>query len=281
MAENNVRIIYDNAADRGTLTASSTAGVLTVANLRDDKKSSVWRSTGTTATLTLEWATPETISGVVLPFCNFTASATIRLKGYVGTGPFNLVMDTGNVVAAPNGTFGIFNWGSSAIGVNTYAYGGGTYGRIWVPIYDIKSLTKLEIIIIDTANTQGYIECSRLVAGVHWAPKYNVGYEIPVTLNDASSSFRNDASDLITEIGPQYKSLSLGLSNMINLDRTKLLSILRGNGKSKPLFISVFPNDFDTDKEQTYQIYGKLANAGSINYINLIQYTSQIDIEEI
>lgn len=277
----NVRIIYDNAADRATITASSTAGVLVASNMQDDRKSVVWRSTSTSATITLVWPSVETITGVALPFCNLTVTSTIRLKGYTGTGPYTLVMDTGDVLAAPNATLGIFNWGSTALGTNTYAYGGGTYGRCWIPIYDIRSLTKLEIIITDTSNTQGYIECSRVVAGNHWSPRYNVGYEIPVTLNDSSSTTRNDAADLISEIGPMYKSISLGLSSMVDMDRSKLMSIIRGNGKSKPIFVSVFPNNIDTDKEQTYQIYGKIAQSGSINYINLIQYTSQIDIEEI
>lgn len=281
MATNNVRIIYDNAADRATLTASSTAGVLVATNMQDERKSLVWRSTSTSATLTLIWPSLETISGVALPFCNLTQTSTIQLKGYTGSGPYTLVMDTGTVLAAPVSALGIFNWGSSALGVNTYAYGGGTYGRCWIPITSIRSLTKLEIIITDTANTQGYIECSRIVAGAHWAPVYNVGYEIPVTVNDTSNTTRNDAADLITEIGPMYKTISLGLSNMVDMDRTKLISIIRGNGKSKPIFVSIFPEDVDTDKEQTYQIYGKVAQAGTINYINLIQYTSQIDIEEI
>ena len=48
----NVRIIYDNAADRATITASSTAGVLVASNMQDDRKSVVWRSTSTSATIT-------------------------------------------------------------------------------------------------------------------------------------------------------------------------------------------------------------------------------------
>lgn len=53
----NLRIIYDNAADRATLTASTTAGALAATNLQRDEKAAIWRSTDTTATLTATWAT--------------------------------------------------------------------------------------------------------------------------------------------------------------------------------------------------------------------------------
>lgn len=279
MATNNLRILHDNAADRCTISASSTAGALVATNMLTDTKSTAWRSVGTSATITLNWTAVETISGVILPFCNLTAAATIRLKGYNPSS--TLVFDSGDIVAAPYTNLGYFPWGSSAIGLNTYAYGGGTYGRAWLPPLLIMAVTKLEIIISDSTNPSGYIECSKVVTGVHWAPTYNVGYEIPVSLNDLSSSSRNDAGDLIAELGPTYKSISIGLSNMVDIDRAKLMNVLRGSGKFKSLFISIFPNDTDTSKEQTYQIYGKLSQTSAVNYANFIQYTTQLDIEEI
>ena len=80
-----IRILNNNAADRATLSASTTAGSLVVANLKTDYKSDVYRSTGTTATITATWTSNETIGVVVLPFCNLTATATIRVKLYTNT----------------------------------------------------------------------------------------------------------------------------------------------------------------------------------------------------
>lgn len=76
----NLRIIADNAADRATLTASSTAGALVVSNLQTDKKSDVWRAGGTTARLTLAWAVAEAIAGIALPFCNLSPTDTMRVR---------------------------------------------------------------------------------------------------------------------------------------------------------------------------------------------------------
>ena len=83
----NMRVIYDNAADRATLAASSSAGTLVAANLKNDLKSMVWRSTmaatGATPTARLDasWPAPETIAGVALAYCNLSTQALMRVRG--------------------------------------------------------------------------------------------------------------------------------------------------------------------------------------------------------
>lgn len=51
----NLRIIYDNAADRAVLTASSQAGALGPTNLQRERKSAVLRSVGTALTIVAIW----------------------------------------------------------------------------------------------------------------------------------------------------------------------------------------------------------------------------------
>jgi hypothetical protein len=76
----NLRIVSDNAVDRATLTASSTAGVLAVTNLQTDTKSDVWRATGLAATISALWTSPESVQAVALPFCNLSPTATMRVR---------------------------------------------------------------------------------------------------------------------------------------------------------------------------------------------------------
>jgi len=91
----NMRIVYDNAADRATVTASSTAGALVVANLLTDRKSDVWRATGPAASIYAAWPAAETIQAVALPFCNLSPTATMRVR--VTNEP-----PATNVLTAPN-----------------------------------------------------------------------------------------------------------------------------------------------------------------------------------
>lgn len=75
----NLRIIADNAAERATLTASSTSGLLAASNLINGKTSDVWRANGVTERLTMLWATPEPVNAVAMRG-NFSPTLTMRVR---------------------------------------------------------------------------------------------------------------------------------------------------------------------------------------------------------
>jgi hypothetical protein len=126
-----MRILYDNAADRATVTASTTAGTLVAANLKTDIKSSVWRSTAIPAAITLIWDDAEVCNAAILPFCNLTATATLRARGYTNAADPSPAIDTGALPGCAYAPFGMWDWGVDALGVNAYSYGNGTYALTW------------------------------------------------------------------------------------------------------------------------------------------------------
>ena len=158
-----LRIIYDNVADRGTTIASSTAGSLAASNLKNDRKSKIWRSVGTSATLSCIWTKLEPISGVVLPFCNFSDTATMQVLVYdVATGG-TPILTTPITQAAPIVTLGYWSWGQQPLGVNTFSYGFNKYARVWFG--KMLLARRVEIVISDPANPSGYLEVARLIVG--------------------------------------------------------------------------------------------------------------------
>lgn len=296
MAANNLRIIYQNIADTATLTASSTAGTTSVNNLKKDSKASIWRSsTSSTSSVKVNLVatfTSSIIGGVILPFCNLTSAATIRVRGYTGTAPTlggtvdvptitavgTLIFDTGNVLACPYQPLGLWAWGSIPLGVNSYAYGGGTYGRVWFPPL---ACTSIVIEIIDT-NTAQYIEGARLVIGSYWSPKFNTSYGLSTSMKDTSTHERSESGNLVTNRGISYNTLNFDLTWLTPADRLEFTRIVKGNGLPKPLLISLFPdNSTDYVKEQVHQIYGKLSQLGSVSHPMYEMYSTQIEIEEI
>lgn len=272
MAANNLRIIYRNLADSATITASATPlGVTSLANLKKDSKSLVCRTTGTSVTYTVTLATISIIGGVVIPFCNLTPTATIRVT--LNTG-YTLLVN-----ACPYQPLGMWDWGALPLGVNGYSYGGGTYARIWFPQQSCSSLT---ITITDTANTAGYIECSRLVVGAYWSPRFNTSFGLSSSTKDLSGHERSESGDLVTNRGIKYNSISFDLKWLDPSDRHQLTSILKGGGLSTALLVSLFPNNSeDWAKEQNFQIYGKLPQLADISHPIFGIYSSQIEIEEI
>ena len=272
-----IRILNNNAADRATLSASTTAGSLVVANLKTDYKSDVYRSTGTTATITATWASNETIGVVVLPFCNLTATATIRVKLYTNTGDVSPAYDSGNVLAGAAVPTDAWEWGNIPLGVNAYSYVGAAYGRCYTTPTVCR---KMEVIIIDSANASGYVEAARLVCGAYYNPVNDAEIDVGIEFPETSSSSRSSASDLITDIGVRYKKLSFNLGNMTVADRNKVLGIFKSNGISRPMFVSLLSEDGDITNEQNYQIYGKLSQTSAVSIAYWQGYATSVEIEE-
>ena len=277
MAANNLRIIYQNLADLSTTTisASTTAGVTTAANLKKDVKSLIWRSTGTTATLTVSFGASKVLRGIVLPFTNLTSTATITATVVGGSG-----YSTGAVLACPYQQTD--NWDASylPVGANSYAYGAGTYARVWFPT--AQTCTGVSIVIANTGNPSGYIEASKLVLGDYWSPTFNTSFGLSSSPKDMSTNTRTESGDLATTRGIRYNSMTFDLTWLDPSDRAILTKILKANGIARPLLISLFPNcTEDFNKEQTYQIFGKLSQLSDISHPMFGIYSSSIDIEEV
>jgi len=274
-----MRILYDNAADRATVTASTTAGTLAAANLLTDIKSSVWRSTAIPAAITLVWTDPEVCNMAALPFCNLTSTATIRARGYTNAADASPAIDTGALPACAYAPLGMWEWGMDALGVNAYSYGGGTYGRVY---FAATAIRKLVIDIADPDNTAGYIEAARVVAGAYW--EADIGPEIggpELTPQDTTKQQRSDAGDLRIDTGTRHRSLQVPLQALSTIERAKVFAMLRGNGMSRSVFISIYPeNTGDPALEQENQVWGKLARSSAISTPFFQLYGAALEIEE-
>lgn len=274
----NMRVVYDNAADRATITASTTAGGLVPSNLQTTPKSEVWRSTSPIATLTLTWPTQELISAICVPFSSLTSAATFRVRAYTYTTDTEPVLDTGVQMACAGNTFDEVGWGSTPLGVNGYAYGSSSYGTIW---FEVGAYQKIVLDIDDNSNPLGYVEAGRIVAGTHWSPVINVEYGVQATVVDTSKQERSDAGDLRTDRGTQHKVVSFDLSLMPSVDRNSLWNILRGSGSHTPVFMSLTPSSDDSIEEQIFQVYGKISRQAAIKYQFANQFSTSLEIEEV
>lgn len=272
MAANNLRIIYKNVADSAAITTTTpTSGVTSLSNLKKNPKSLVWRSVGTSATIVVNLSKEEIVTGVILPFCNLSSTATIRIVTNTG-------LDTLSQLACPYQALGQWDWGQLPLGVNSYSYGGGTYARIW---FNSTACSTITINIYDPDNPSGYLELSRLVIGRHWSPKFNTSFGLSVGTRDLSTHERSESGDLITTLGTKYTTMKFDLQWLTGVDRLELTQLLKTNSLTTPLFISLFPNDEDSAKEQDHQIYGKLSQMSDIVHPMFGIYSSSIEIEEV
>lgn len=272
----NLRIIHDNAADRATsLAASTTAGTLVAANMQNDRKGRVHRSTGTSVTYTLTWTDGESIGAAGLPATNLTADATVRMRLYSDVAGLTQIADSGVVYACPGQALGLWDW-TQPLNANAFAYGGASKSAVWFA--DHYFARRCVIDLVDAGNPAGYIDCARLVIGAWWSPQYNAPYGWQVSSEDSSRSNRTHAGDNPSDRGFQVDKMSLDLKHMKEADRARLMQIVRNIGASRNVFLSLLPANASPVAEQDHMIYGKRANAGlSIDFFNA--YSSRLELE--
>lgn len=251
----NMRIIYDNKADSATIIASNTEATnkLIASNMQNEYKGKVHRSASTTVYYDLTWTQAQNISGIGLPATNLSPSSTIRVRLYTLSGDTTPVADSGIISATGISATSLYNW-ANPLNVNSFAYGGATKTAVWFS--QAYSVRWVRIDIVDTSNTAGYIDCSRIVCGTYWEPKYNVSNGISYTLGDTSQISRNDSGDLLSDRGFIYDQLNFDLSYIIESDKSKLLQLFKNAGTSKNIFISLFPES-NSSRESDHIIYGK------------------------
>ena len=269
-------MIHDNAADRATsLAASTTSGALVAANLQNDFKGQVHRSTGTSVSYTLTWTAGETVGAVALPATNLSASATIRVRLYSDTGGTTLIADSGTVYACPGLNLGLWNWALPLNG-NAFAYGGASKSAVWFSSHYFARRCVIDL--VDSGNAAGYIDCARLVVGAYWEPALNASYGAKASVVDSTSNSRNDAGDNLADRGTQHDTLALSLDYLGETDRARLMQIMRNAGIARNVFISLLPGWVDPVAEQDHMIYGKRANAG-VSFDHYALFSNKIDIE--
>lgn len=311
MAQNNLRLIFNNLADISTISVSTTAAASAAAsNLKSDYKSIMWRSGTATsapkANIVVTLPVDTTLAagmglGIVLAFTNLTTNATITVKGWTGTAPTvggtadtPTLTTTGatavtaltrtSIACNPYQNLGYSFWNATTpFNIMTSAQAR-VYSRVWVPAVTASTVVRhITLEIVETsAHPTKYIEASRLIIGDYWSPTYNTSYGLGVQTKDTTDNVRTEAGDLVSNVGVDYNVLNFDLKWLDKTDRATLNKILRYNGLKKPIFVSLFPdNSDDWEKEQIYQIYGKLSGISSIVHPVLDMYSSQIEIEEI
>ncbi|PIG31051.1 hypothetical protein CLU93_5403 [Janthinobacterium sp. 35] len=162
---------------------------------------------------------------------------------------------------------------------SAYSNGGGAYARHWLSAQ--MPALGLAIDIKDPANLQGYVEACRLVTGAYWSPTNNPDYGASVTPMDASTHTRTGAGDLWTDAGSRSRKMPLQLSTLPAADRTALFGIVRRNGMSGAMLVSLFPESVDLELERDHTIFGKLSSVSAMSIPYYENYSMPLEIEEL
>nr|MBF0682513.1 hypothetical protein [Pseudomonas sp.] len=263
-----MRILYDNAADRATITVTDAAPTMGPEYLQTDDKGEACRILAPAGTITLAWVDPEAIAAVVLPASNLSASSIIRVQAYLAG---QLVHDTGERDAAPGPM--LANWGfRQRINMNQF----GDMPPITAVYLPFVECDRIDILLEDPHRT--YLDISRVVCGSYIEPQYGASYGAAPGILDMTTNSRSAAGSLRSDMGPRANTLTFDLGAIAERDRHLVMDVVR-LGIGKNIFISLLPENADPLKEQAYMIYGKQSQSGAMAYVTygLHQTSFQID----
>lgn len=300
MPQHNLRIIYNNLVDNTAYTITGSTGSTGATNLRNDTKSSVWRSgthsnTSVKGNIVLSF-TSQSIGGVVIPYCNLTENANIRVRAYTGTAPTlggtvdspsvttpgTLVYDTGTIAACP-----VTMHTSTNAGANNYAYGTSRIARAW---FDRNYTCTSVLIEITDTNSDQFVEIGKLIVGSYWSAVCNTKFGLGTKFADMTTMVRLDSGDTNIVSGPRYRVLSFEPNFLLDQDRPEFRKILQRNGSRIPMFVSLFPQiaqvgatptSEEYDLEYTHAVYGRQTEISQLINSNYTVHSISLEIEEV
>jgi hypothetical protein len=267
-----MRLIYNNLADIATITASNTVAG-TTSNLQNNRKSSVHRA-GTSVTYTLTWASAHVINAVALPATNLVAGSTIQVKLYNTTGSGSPHTQNASAIPAASNRSIILPGNVTAPNYTHFSLGGATKTSVWFPSITTATTQKVEIIL----NNTNAMDCSRIVCGKYWEPKRQVSRGITNGIQDSSEVSTTRTGDTYINTTYTRESLNFELQYFDDADRRQLLDIFRSWGSNNYVYISVFPDETNSELMQTYSIYGRNSDL-NVQYDVFGLYTSQLSLE--
>jgi hypothetical protein len=238
---NKLRILYKN------LLTAATAGGVSAPNLLTDTKS-------------------QTASGTTFVLTTTSVIGPVAVIAVLAENPGSVTMTVTGQTALTEAT-------TTEASGNASGYGGVKYVA--------KYFTLASGTTSFTVTFNQSVKVSRFIVGNYWEPKYNTSFGISVGYEDATQFERLQSGDLYATLAPRYKTLSFELQYVDASEKFKLYEILRGIGKTKPIFISAFPDQLsDQEQEQMYSIYGRLTSLPPISYRIFTIYSSQFEVQE-
>ena len=210
---NNCFKLYDtNLVDSATLTPSTTNALFPVANIQDQRRSKVYRSTTNSDNIIMDFASAQTVNGIFI--------VSDKRSGF-GVTTVTVEFNTTN------------SWGSPAYSVAVPF--SSTLGIGHVSFADI-SYRWARVVM---TSTLGYCELSKIYIGKEVALTSTIGFGWTIKNEDTSKKVYNRYGQLFTDELPKQKSLSFAFKNITKDDLDLINLRLDQVGEAKPVYVAL------------------------------------------
>lgn len=280
----NAIFLFDNQADDGVITASSTAGGTTPAsNVQNPQRSAVWRSAaGTTSQLNCTLSSIYGVTHAALVDVNLSTAGTIRLQSWSdaldGSVPGvdvtfypTLYVNTALVSTA---------WGMGPYGIGSYGLSGALNSakNITIIPLGLLSFDPYWRVTLSDINTS-YQQFGRLFLGSGQELTYNLTYGWQADRQERSVSVESLGGQRYTQPRDDRLQLRGTFDFLTDAERTEMLLRMQQFGQHRPFVFSVYPEQ--SNQGMTTTVYGSFS---SVSVSGLFYNSNQLPftvIEEL
>jgi hypothetical protein len=214
----NMILMATNAADWGSVVASSTASGFSASNMLSPRRQSVWRSGAvTSAMLDITLTSAVAVSAIVVGDHNVPSGGTIRVQGFTTSMGVGQIYDSGAlapVVWGPRPSHAVFPSAVTA--------------RYWRVTLAWASAT--------------YLQVGRIYIGAAWSPTVNCDIDWELSLSDMAQTSETRGGQRYSTPSVSRTQYQITLGRLTLSERSDLLTVRHQMGTTVPGWICVAPN---------------------------------------
>lgn len=260
----NLKLLYEAFPDDGTYSGGSWSLPLT--NLQDQHPKKVARSTNALITSTLfviDLARVAPLDLFAFVNHNFSSASTVRIRASNNADGSSPLIDVTIDGLQPDVPWGSLPWGAFPwTGVSGNVPPGG-----YITYYQHTSVEFARYILVnitDTANSDGYVQIGRFLAGEAFSSAINMAWGAGLEFVDESKLIRSIDGDLYADVRPKRRRLSAQLQFLTEDEAIGAIYDLNETCGITGALLAIWDSDDETGVKPRRTIYGALAQMSPI-----------------
>lgn len=284
----NIFLAWQNRTDEGILSGGSWLSILPLTNLQNRQVQKVTRSNGVTAAATkfdIDLGQARSIGVVGLIVHNISVTGTVRITASDSAAFTTLYYDSGAVAAWPSGVIptDLLEWEDDNFWLGTLSQQAraGYQSPYILKLSSVQNMRYWRVEIVDTSNSDGYVQIGRLFMARGWTPNVNYSYGSSLGFQDPTPVDTSLSGAEYFDIRSKYRVMNFTLPYITDTEAySYALDLQRLAGVSGEIL--VMPDggvSLSTQPQRSF--VGRLRQVGTIKQPNPTAYSVDFEIKEL
>lgn len=284
----NIFLAWQNRTDEGALSGGSWLSALPLTNLQNRQVQKVARSNGVTAAATkfdIDLGQARSIGVIGLVVHNISVSGTVRITASDSAAFTTLYYDSGAVAAWPSGVIptDLLEWEDDNFWLGTLSQQAraGYQSPFILRLPSIQNMRYWRVEIVDTGNSDGYIQIGRLFMARGWTPNVNYSYGSGLGFQDPTPVDTSLSGAEYFDIRSKYRVMTFTLPYITDTEAySYALELQRLAGVSGEILVMPDGGTSLTTQPQR-SFVGRLRQIGAIKQPNPTAYSVDFEVKEL